>query len=304
MIVALAVAVAVVAVPSFALVAGAGAGPSVERSAGARSAGAPSAGARSAGARSAGAPSAGASTAGVPPAGGRISGAPAWPPVTRSADVAALVAEVDLDRMLGELRRLSGEAPLCVDGQCTTVRHRVTGSPGAAQAVDYAAATGAALGYTVKVEDWARGGTGDRNVELRRTGVLSPTEEVYFIAHVDSVDGPGADDNGSGTVEGLELARIFADATFARTVVVLFLTGEEQGTLGADAYLARRSPADFDRVVALINADMVGYDGNGDRVMEIYHNNEPPSMAVASVMYDAVSAYGLNLVPRANPGCG
>ena len=68
---------------------------------------------------------------------------------------------------------------------------------------------------------------------------------VLLMAHVDSrceVDcditcrAHGADDNASGSVLVLELARVLARTPFNRTVVFMLTTGEEQGLSGARAF--------------------------------------------------------------------
>lgn len=69
----------------------------------------------------------------------------------------------------------------------------------------------------------------------------------------------GADDNGSGTALLMELARIYREAGFAprRTIVFTHFSGEELGLLGSAA-LADAAPFEMDKVVAMVNLDMIG----------------------------------------------
>ncbi len=228
----------------------------------------------------------------------------------REPAVAAVVDRVDLDRALDDARRLSGELPLCVGGDCASLVNRVTGSDDLERAVDWLAQESAGLGFTVTVLPWTRGKYAGRNVFARRSGVVTPTEEVWFVAHVDGVAScpggrcPAADDNGSGTVEGLELLRALADVPTARTVVVMFSTGEEQDSQGVRAWLDAADPADLARIQSSVNADMVAWDGDGDRVMELYHGDEAPSIRLAEAMSATLAVYAPLLRPRINPGCG
>jgi len=225
--------------------------------------------------------------------------------VAANPSIVEMLDRVDRERTLDELRRLSGERPLCIGTECRTVPNRVTGGPALAWAEDYITTSMSALGYAVSIHEWTEGRWSDRNVVLRKTGVLSPTEEVYFVAHVDGVSAcPAADDNGSGTVAGLEMARVFADATFARTIVFLFTSGEEQGTLGAQAYIQDQTPQALADVYVLLNLDVVGYDSDGNKAMELYHGNHGPSIAMAEVMRAMIPTYELDLKPLINPGCG
>jgi membrane-associated protease RseP (regulator of RpoE activity) len=69
----------------------------------------------------------------------------------------------------------------------------------------------------------------------------------------------GADDNASGTVSLLELARRIKanDAAARRRIVFIAFTGEERGLLGSAEYV--RNPVfPLESTVAMINLDMVG----------------------------------------------
>jgi Peptidase family M28/PDZ domain/PA domain len=69
----------------------------------------------------------------------------------------------------------------------------------------------------------------------------------------------GADDNASGTVSLLELARYFGSANTepARRLVFIAFTGEELGLLGSARYV--KDPVfPLDRTLAMFNMDMVG----------------------------------------------
>lgn len=70
---------------------------------------------------------------------------------------------------------------------------------------------------------------------------------------------PGADDNASGTVGVVELARIFAASPVKprRTVVFAALAAEESGLLGAYYYTAH-PPRPLETTRAVLNLDMIG----------------------------------------------
>ena len=68
----------------------------------------------------------------------------------------------------------------------------------------------------------------------------------------------GADDNASGTTAMLELADHYAHAgPQARTLVFVAFTGEEEGLIGS-AYFVSHPLIPLDKVVAMLNLDMVG----------------------------------------------
>lgn len=68
---------------------------------------------------------------------------------------------------------------------------------------------------------------------------------------------PGADDNGSGTVLVMELARRFARQPSSRSILIANFTGEELGLLGSEQF-ANHLPVDKAKVQGMANFDMVG----------------------------------------------
>jgi hypothetical protein len=93
-------------------------------------------------------------------------------------------------------------------------------------------------------------------------------EVVLVLAHYDhvgigrAVNGDsiynGADDDASGVVAVLEIARLLKAAGGARrTLVFSAMTGEEMGLLGAREYIAR-PPLPLDKTVAVLVIEMIG----------------------------------------------
>jgi len=231
-------------------------------------------------------------------------------PVEPVGAVREMLGQIDRGRALDDLRRLTGERTICADTDCYTITNRLTGSEGLRRATDYIATVLRSLGYRVEFEDWSRRGRSDRNLIARKRGVIAPGEEVYLVAHVDgvgpnSVDRfPAADDNAGGAVDLLEMARVLSSHQFSRTLVLLFSTGEEQGTLGVRSHLEQLSAPELAAIKVAVNVDVIGYDGNDDRVMELWHGDGPKSMEVTQMMSDTIRAYRLNLDPIIAPGCG
>jgi Peptidase family M28/PDZ domain len=67
----------------------------------------------------------------------------------------------------------------------------------------------------------------------------------------------GADDNASGTAAVVELARLLAANPPRRSVIFANFSGEELGLLGSH-WFVEHPPIPLDRVVAMLNFDMVG----------------------------------------------
>lgn len=93
------------------------------------------------------------------------------------------------------------------------------------------------------------------------------TDEVIVVsAHHDSVSGNvGADDNASGVVAILELARLFAKRKPRRTLRFISYGVEERLSIGSYLYMRSLSAAERKRLVCCINFDTVGSPVGSDQ---------------------------------------
>ena len=98
---------------------------------------------------------------------------------------------------------------------------------------------------------------------------------VVVGGHLDSVgEGPGINDNGSGTAAILETALQMAalDIEPENRVRFAFWSGEEDGLIGSDFYVSQLTPREIKDTALNLNFDMIGspnaayfvYDGDGD----------------------------------------
>lgn len=106
-------------------------------------------------------------------------------------------------------------------------------------------------------------------------GSLNTT--LVLGAHTDSVAaGPGINDDGSGTIGILEVAKQLANYKVNNAVRFGFWSGEEEGLLGSTYYVENLSPANLSNVRAYLNFDMIAspnyihaiYDGDGSAFNE------------------------------------
>ncbi|KOV85184.1 M28 family peptidase [Nocardia sp. NRRL S-836] len=81
---------------------------------------------------------------------------------------------------------------------------------------------------------------------------------VMITAHYDSVPGsPGANDDGSGTVLCLELARVLRHLPTNKTIRFALWGSEEQGLLGSRHYVSQLIPEEIARIKGVFQNDMV-----------------------------------------------
>ena len=122
-------------------------------------------------------------------------------------------------------------------------------------------------GLTTSVEQIAVGGGTSWNVVAERSGAGEQNRRLFIVtAHLDSINqfggpqspAPGADDNGSGSCGVLCLARLFSQQPTRHDLRFILFGGEEQGLFGSKAYLNGLATAERQRLIGLINMDMIG----------------------------------------------
>ena len=105
------------------------------------------------------------------------------------------------------------------------------------------------------------------NVMATLPGTDPADKRIFLVSgHIDSrvtdvmnatADAPGANDDGSGTVAVLELARVMSQQKFPATIIFVAVQGEEQGLYGS-THLAKRAKAEGWNLVAMLNNDIMG----------------------------------------------
>ncbi|SIT22879.1 aminopeptidase YwaD [Chryseobacterium ureilyticum] len=95
-------------------------------------------------------------------------------------------------------------------------------------------------GYTASqiVESpFTYGSATSKNLIITKTGTLYPNKYVIICGHFDTINGPGVNDNGSGTSIILEAARILKDVPTDYSIKFIHFSGEEQGLIGSSHYV-------------------------------------------------------------------
>jgi hypothetical protein len=209
-----------------------------------------------------------------------------------------------LDSLQTFLKQLSGELPVTVNGRQIIIPHRYAGN-GSQEYRD-------AAGHIANVFDrYGLKPVLENNEDPYKTlnvvGTLHGrrAEYVMICAHYDSrFEGcPGADDNASGTAAVLEAARLLHNIPFEYSIKFVAFGGEELGLLGSKAYVAAHGG---DSIRAVINLDMIAWDGDGDRVVQV-HSEIPTDTNKAEdlfrLIFDVDEVYALPTeVALARPG--
>ncbi|MDQ3929910.1 MAG: M28 family peptidase [Chloroflexota bacterium] len=221
--------------------------------------------------------------------------------------VQAVVGQVSNDDLLNQVKRLSGALPVTVGGKEVTFQTRFTPSEHGTLSEQYVYEYFQALGLVASYQAWAGGPyncatINGRNVIGEIPGTKDQSRIYVFGGHLDStapdpMKAPGADDNASGTSAVMLAARVLSKYKFDYTLRFVAFTGEESGLCGSNKYASEAS-ARGENIQGMINADMIAYDGNGIRDIEIHAGARPDSKAIADLLVSNIKAFNLNLVPN------
>ena len=234
--------------------------------------------------------------------------------------VAQILAATSQPSWFQMVKDLSGENPVVIGGQTFTILTRYSDAmfptPAAnAHATEYLEDKGAQWGYTSHRESYtsALSGCGSQTKAWQNLIFIVPGQvdygqhqQVLFVNHYDTISystvqsnayAPGADDAISGGVALLEAMRTFKDYAFKNTIVFAWFSGEEIGICGSGAYVRQHPSVDMWRAV---NMDQTAFDGDGNRVMNVYNwdvTNSPGSVALGDAFVQANADYGNIIVP-------
>jgi len=145
----------------------------------------------------------------------------------------------------------------------------------------------AQLGSTAFVEVLPAETRTDFNVIAELPG-KNEDNVVMAGAHLDSViEGPGINDNGSGSAALLETALQMANLNPPNTLRFAWWAAEEQGLVGSADYVEGLSQAELDRIALYMNYDMVG---SPNYIFMVYDADESTFPAPEGVPIPAGSA--------------
>lgn len=142
------------------------------------------------------------------------------------------------------------------------------------------------LGYTnVLLQSFTYSAGTSNNIIITKIGTTYPDTFLIVDAHYDTINGPGTNDNGSGTVLIMEMARLLANVPTKYSIKFIHFSGEEDGLVGSSYYVKNTVKPEKLDIKLVLNIDQVGgISGmiNNTIVCEKDQNNNPSSNNAAS----------------------
>lgn len=218
---------------------------------------------------------------------------------------------VTIPIITNHLNILSGEVASVIRGKSVTIKSRNSYSKDLELALSYVEDYYKSLGISVKRVPYQVRGKTYYNIEAEILGTTDPKKVVIVSGHLDSTVGspwtvenvaPGADDDASGTVGVMEVARALKDHKLGYTIRFVHFTGEEQGLYGSYKYSDQCAAAGTD-IVGVFQMDMIGYCGKPGNRVDIHDGedrNGSHDIVVALVRAAAQYKLDLNVVDTHN----
>lgn len=203
---------------------------------------------------------------------------PPWQPRAVSKSEAV---QPDLSRILQTIDVLSGERSFMFEGKEMRITERGSAeNRGLTQ--QYVMQTLQDLGLEAKLVPYTYSGYKGANVEATLWGA-DRSRFVIISGHMDSVRNRGVDDDASGTASFIEAARLLASkGTLPISIRFVGFDQEELGLIGSRAYANQLNPDE--RIMAVVQADMIGYDSNGDMAFHAMDCDRPDSKPITRVV--------------------
>ncbi len=121
-----------------------------------------------------------------------------------------------------------------------------------------------------------------------------PSKVIVLSSHFDSVGNKGANDDGTGTIVALAIAKELSKKSHQFTLRVVAFDEEENGMIGSESYvkdLGAQSP----QIVGAVQMEMMGTNSRGDGAFHVIDCDRPDSKFLTDKIMSAVTTLNLPL---------
>lgn len=143
-----------------------------------------------------------------------------------------------------------------------------------------------ALGFAVSLHNYGKGA----NLIAEKAGTSGKV--LILSSHMDSVFNAGANDDGTGTVANLLIAKALAGSTFKHTLRILAFDNEEQGLVGSGKYV---KALDAGQIIGDIQMEMMGFNSKKDGKFHLIDCDRGDAAFMTTAIMQSVQALNLPL---------
>ena len=164
-----------------------------------------------------------------------------------------------------KMREFTGDLPVLINNTEQTLGPR-NNRQGKDLALQFLQQEYEKLGFVVSLDNY---GTGI-NLVAEKKGTAAEQRVLIVGAHYDSVASVGADDDASGIIGSLAIAKALESMEFDYTLRFIAFDEEELGLIGSANYAnSIQSTNESGIIIGAIILEMLGYDGNNDSAFHI-----------------------------------
>lgn len=201
--------------------------------------------------------------------------------------VPILDLNIDVEFIKEKLEVISGEKSFLLNGKETVIPQR--GNRQSKDiALEFLKLEYEKLGYKTSI---VGNNTDIKNFQAVREGEIT-NKFVVLTSHMDSVWNAGADDNGSGTIANLAIAKALQEHGLKYSLKIIAFDVEELGLVGSKHYVKN---TDRTQILLNWNLDMVGFDSDKDRAIHVMDCDRADSLPIKTRAIEVINALKLPL---------
>jgi len=207
--------------------------------------------------------------------------------------------EVDSSFLEKKLKEFSGATSVVIDGNEVSINERGS-KDGIENALKYLESEYTNLGFDTSIQEFGSFFSKGKNFIAVKKGADS-SKALLVTSHIDSVGNAGANDNGTGTIGTLAIAKALAPFQFKYDLIIVGFDKEEKGLVGSREYVKKLSSSEKQKIIGVINFEMMGTNSRKDGNFHIIDCDRSDSVFMTNTMEGIINWHKLALTKV--PGC-
>ncbi len=200
----------------------------------------------------------------------------------KNKKASAIISEDEFKFKLGQL---SGTQDVLINNQKVRILERGSAA-GRELSRQWLTQEYRALGFNVFQHTYE----GGANLIAEKPGTSGKV--LILSAHMDSVGNSGANDDGTGTIAALLIAKSLKDFNNKHTLRIVAFDNEEQGLVGSNKYVKTLNPA---QIIGDIQMEMMAYNSRNDGKFHVIDCDRSDSLFLTESVMKSVQSLGLPL---------